>query len=470
MTLNKYKKNIFSQYGEDGIIEEIMKRLKIDSGACVEFGAWDGFFLSNTANLWSKNENWRGILIESDKKRADMLKKIGDEKRCLAIHGHVSIKGSDSIENILKINKVDFSSIKMLSVDIDGNEYHIIKNILELRPPIIISEYNPTIPPEIHLVSAPDSSFGCSVKSLTELMESKNYKLVAVTKSNCIYVDKKYESAFADIDTKYENIVDRSELINIITGYNGDYVLSNHPGFGIGLPKQRKMIESGDVVFVDYTQNRVRWNRFKDSIKKIIDAVLGFDNIMRVRNIISYLAWFINGMKIPPHPFYKVRVLNKLRKKYGLALFVETGTAGADTIIKLSNKFNRLYTIELNLTTYNLAKVRTKEIANIKCFQGDSGDVLTKIIPLLDKPTLYWLDAHYSGAGTAMGSLETPIINELKHILSRGKKGDVVVIDDARCFDGTHDYPTIKMLEEFISKYNYLDLDIKRDMIIIKQK
>ncbi len=63
-----YKKNIFSQYGEDGIIEQIFKRLEsVSDKQCCEFGAWDGKFLSNTCNLIT-NHNYEAILIEADKK------------------------------------------------------------------------------------------------------------------------------------------------------------------------------------------------------------------------------------------------------------------------------------------------------------------------------------------------------------------------------------------------------------------
>ena len=64
-----YKKNISSQNGEDGIIEEIFKRIKnISDYHCCEFGAWDGKYLSNTYNL-IKNHNYNALLIEGDKKR-----------------------------------------------------------------------------------------------------------------------------------------------------------------------------------------------------------------------------------------------------------------------------------------------------------------------------------------------------------------------------------------------------------------
>jgi len=63
--LYEYSRNVYSQNGEDGIIEEIFKFLKIKNGILLEIGAWDGFYLSNTANIWSNNKNFKAILIES---------------------------------------------------------------------------------------------------------------------------------------------------------------------------------------------------------------------------------------------------------------------------------------------------------------------------------------------------------------------------------------------------------------------
>ena len=65
----KYKRNIYSQNGEDGIILEILKRLKLNSKNkwCCEFGAWDGIHGSNTFNL-VKNLNYNAVYIEGEKK------------------------------------------------------------------------------------------------------------------------------------------------------------------------------------------------------------------------------------------------------------------------------------------------------------------------------------------------------------------------------------------------------------------
>ena len=67
MNLLDYKKNISSQYGEDGIIEKIIQILNpLENKFFVEFGAWDGINLSNARLLFEKN--WNGMFIEGDKK------------------------------------------------------------------------------------------------------------------------------------------------------------------------------------------------------------------------------------------------------------------------------------------------------------------------------------------------------------------------------------------------------------------
>ena len=84
--LGEFKKNNFSQFGEDGIISEILKRIDsvLPNSAlnmwCVEFGAWDGISGSNTYNLIS-NFGYRGVLIEPDKtKFIGLLSNLADSK------------------------------------------------------------------------------------------------------------------------------------------------------------------------------------------------------------------------------------------------------------------------------------------------------------------------------------------------------------------------------------------------------
>src|SRR5262249_2110956 len=88
----------------------------------------------------------------------------------------------------------------------------------------------------------------------------------------------------------------------------------------------------------------------------------------------------------------------------------------------------------------------------------------------ITEPCLFWLDAHYSGSHfgcqTARGPRDTPIIQELEHILTHPIMSHVVLIDDARLFNGHNDYPTATELRDFIaSRRPDWGVEIKDDII-----
>ena len=82
--------------------------------------------------------------------------------------------------------------------------------------------------------------------------------------------------------------------------------------------------------------------------------------------------------------------------------------------------------------------------------QGDSAIVLPTLLESLHVPTLFWLDGHYSAGNTALGSMETPISAEIDAILIHPVRGHVILIDDARNFDGSHDYPSLVALKQSV--------------------
>ena len=89
----------------------------------------------------------------------------------------------------------------------------------------------------------------------------------------------------------------------------------------------------------------------------------------------------------------------------------------------------------------------------------------------INQPSLFWLDSHYSGGETAKGEKETPIYEELNHILNPSYKDHVVIIDDARCFGTDSNYPTIAELIGFInSKRLGLEIIVQDDNIRITPK
>lgn len=86
-----FRKTIHSQFGEDGIIEKIFEIIGTTSKVCVEFGAWDGFFLSNTAALWTKD--WKGVLIEAEQNKFLALLDNVRNYSCVPILAKVGIRG-----------------------------------------------------------------------------------------------------------------------------------------------------------------------------------------------------------------------------------------------------------------------------------------------------------------------------------------------------------------------------------------
>jgi hypothetical protein len=85
---------------------------------------------------------------------------------------------------------------------------------------------------------------------------------------------------------------------------------------------------------------------------------------------------------------------------------------------------------------------------------------------------LFWLDGHYSGGVTGIGSLETPIIKELQTIFNHPlSKKHVILIDDARLFNGTRDYPKIEELQVFVkTQKENLEFYVENDIIVVLNK
>jgi hypothetical protein len=232
--LSDYGAKVYSQHGEDGIIAKIFSLIGTKSKMCVEFGAWDGFHLSNTANLWAK-QGWRGVLIEAEPGRFKDLAANTGRFGCHCIQARVGFTGENSLENILRREGLT-GEPDLLSIDIDGDDYYVLQSLTAPGPRVVICEYNPTIPPHIELVQEPGGYFGCSALSLVKLAEQKGYKLVAVTEPNCIFVRAEDFPKFAQFETSFEKIAVTTQLTHLISGFDGDFALSREPTYGFGKP------------------------------------------------------------------------------------------------------------------------------------------------------------------------------------------------------------------------------------------
>ena len=226
--LDNFKKNIYSQHGEDGIIEEIFYRLKdlVDNQYC-EFGAWDGIHLSNVHAL-IKKKNSKALLIEPDKKKFIELCKNNPSPSIIKLNTFVGLKEKNKIDTLLKQN--DFNiNFDFLSIDVDSIDYYIFESLSMYKPKLICIEYNPTIPNDVYFVQKDFSSNqGASALSLIKLANSKNYHLVCTTETNLFFIHANYKKqVIGDKDLKLNDLIDDSKIKNyIFYGYDGSIFTS----------------------------------------------------------------------------------------------------------------------------------------------------------------------------------------------------------------------------------------------------
>ena len=121
-----------------------------------------------------------------------------------------------------------------------------------------------------------------------------------------------------------------------------------------------------------------------------------------------------------------------------------------DTVDAVVGSFRALYSVELGEELYQRAKLRFAGQRQVTILQGDSSKILPELLSRIDDPCLFWLDGHYSEGDTARGEKETPIQEELCGILSHPNENHVVLIDDARCFIGQNDYPTLEVVRRLV--------------------
>jgi hypothetical protein len=177
-TLLNARKNVYSQNGEDGVTELLIDLLDIKEGSFCEFGAWDGKYLSNTFNLL-QNRNWKGVYIEGDESKYQDLLGLKNEfgNRVQTINAYVDHKDQNTLDNLLKDTFLE-KNFDLLSIDIDGMDYHIWKAFTQYKPKLVIIEVNSNLRPgdfTISEIDTPNSWIGTGFSAVCELGIEKGY-------------------------------------------------------------------------------------------------------------------------------------------------------------------------------------------------------------------------------------------------------------------------------------------------------
>ena len=249
-----FKKNIYSQYGEDGMISYLLEKLNIKNGATCEFGAWDGIHLSNTYNL-SLN-GFKSVMIECDTNKYSDLETLSKSNHnIIPICQKVTPYSINKVLN-KAIEAVNASGFSVLSIDIDSYDALILAE-LSIPCSIVVIEYNCTF--GIHAkYQNPYSDkvrIGSSFRTITDIAKQKDMSLVGVTKTNLIFASNKSlsENNLLPLDITVIERLDElfAHTTLVASGYDGRKIL---------IGKNRHLWDSSMLVKVLHTPRLLlRW-------------------------------------------------------------------------------------------------------------------------------------------------------------------------------------------------------------------
>jgi len=207
-----YSQNIYSQNGEDGIIEELLKRLDIKNGWVCEFGAWDGKHLSNTFNLVQKGFN--AVFIEGDsEKYPDLLKTVKEYPNIIPLNSYVEYNDTEnSLDNLLRKTNIP-SDFDILSIDIDSYDYQVWKSVKLYKPKIVIIEIDSSVSSNnSYHIHDGEKYFSTGFKPTYDLGIEKGYTFVLHT-GNMFFIRN---DLFSKLNIHYDN-----PLENFCTNFGG---------------------------------------------------------------------------------------------------------------------------------------------------------------------------------------------------------------------------------------------------------
>lgn len=122
--INDYEFKIFSQWGDDGIIQYLIKNIRIDNEIFIEFGV-ENYLESNTRFLLMNN-NWHGFVMDGSYEAMASLKNQSWYWKYCLTHKAIFID-KENINDLLA--STGFTNIGLLHIDLDGNDYHIFSNL-----------------------------------------------------------------------------------------------------------------------------------------------------------------------------------------------------------------------------------------------------------------------------------------------------------------------------------------------------
>jgi hypothetical protein len=202
------------------------------------------------------------------------------------------------------------------------------------------------------------------------------------------------------------------------------------------------------------------------------DGVQKMGLLTIIRNLRGFFRrdvanWVAEGCPSPAPNIVKMSVVKHHVTAYGNKVFVETGTFLGSMVEHVAATGAQCHTIEIDPEIYARAQTILARHRNINLIFGNSGVKIPEVLSTLNEPATFWLDGHYSGGFTGRADVDTPISAELDHILEHPIKKHVILIDDARDFNGKDGYPRLSKLFAHFEDNPHYKMAVSADIIRI---
>lgn len=247
--IQDYEFKVYSQNGEDGIIQFLINNINIKNKIFIEFGV-ENYSESNTKYLLLNN-NWTGLILDGNKNLTNDIRKEEFGWKCdlKTISAFIT---KDNINDLISSSGIS-GEIGLLSLDIDGNDYWVFDAINCVNPQILIMEYNNifgatakvTIPYEedFQRTKAHYSNlyWGASISALTDIANSKGYDLVGSNSfgNNIFFVRHDCNSLGINLTAKQAYVPSKYKESR---DSNGNLTYLNPHKEGMELIKNKKVI------------------------------------------------------------------------------------------------------------------------------------------------------------------------------------------------------------------------------------
>jgi hypothetical protein len=208
---------VFSQFGDDGIIQYLVHSLPLYESTFIEFGVED-YTESNTRFLLVKDK-WSGLILDGNKENIDYIQR-DRISRLFNLRSERAFVNEDTIDDLL-VNAGFNGRIGLLSIDVDGMDYWIWKAIRSVDPAIVVIEYNANFGSERAITVPYDESFvrglahssrlyyGASLEALRDLAQAKGYLFVGCNANgnNAYFIRAEYSQhpSVATLEAEYHS-------------------------------------------------------------------------------------------------------------------------------------------------------------------------------------------------------------------------------------------------------------------------